>query len=76
MDIQDITVGQFIIAQDVHGGDINKHLVGTVLVVGTAYEVVTVDIDEDYPEQPIAINVPNNNLEFWVNPKAFKALEK
>lgn len=74
MNIKNIVVGQLIVAQDVHGGDINEHLVSTVLTVGKAYEVVAIDPTDEYPEQPIAINVPNGNPKFWVDPRAFTAL--
>lgn len=76
MKLEDIKVGQFIVAKDVHGGDINMYIVSTVLTKGEAYEVVALDVDEGYPEQPIAIKVPNGNPKFWVDPTAFRAQEK
>lgn len=76
MKIQDITVGQFIVAQDEYGGATNAIVFGSpVLTVGTAYKVVAVDPDDEFPEQPIAIDVPNAHTKFWVDPNAFTALE-
>ena len=74
MELKDVVFGEFVVAQDTYGAEINQ-CYEPRLNVGQAYKVVAVASTGVHDTQPIAVYLSDDTPRWWVDPKYFTAQE-